>query len=417
MPSFPSVPLKRRAVLAWALYDFGNSAFILLISGVAYQVYFKAVVFAGAPGRADAAWGLAVAGSVLAAAALSPFLGALADRHGLRKPLFTAFTLLAVGATASLGLAGPGRIAWGVGCFVLANFAYTLALMFYDSYLKVLAAGREADRLSGFGWGLGFAGGVACWAVTVPFFSGGPASAGAFRWGFPTVAAFYLLFSLPALVLLPGNRPGPAASPQGMVLGALRELWSTLRRWRERRPVFTFLLGFWCVMQAISTVIYFTANTLATGYGFSTGRILLFTVLVQAVGFPATWGAGALAARVGRKRVLLASLAVWAVVVAGIAMRPSLPLLGALAAMLGLVIGSTQAVGRSLLASLIEAERAGEFFGFNSLTGKAAATLGVLLFGAVSSSTGSQQAAWAMLLPFLAVGALLLARVEEPERP
>ncbi|MFA5028583.1 MAG: MFS transporter, partial [Candidatus Methylomirabilota bacterium] len=250
MPAFPCGPLKNRAALAWALYDFGNSAFILLISGVAYQVYFKAVIFTGAPGRADAAWGAAVAGSVLAAAVLSPFLGALADRHGLRKPLFAAFTLLAVGATAALGLAGPGRIALGVGCFVLANFAYTLALMFYDSYLKVLAAGREADRLSGFGWGLGFMGGVACWALTAPFFSGGPASASAFRWGFPAVAAFYLLFSLPALVLLPGAEAPAAAPAGGMALEAHRELWSTLRRWRERRPVFTFLLGFWCVMQA-----------------------------------------------------------------------------------------------------------------------------------------------------------------------
>jgi UMF1 family MFS transporter len=202
-----------------------------------------------------------------------------------------------------------------------------------------------------------------------------------------------------------------------MAMEAHRELWSTLRGWRRRRPVFTFLLGFWCVMQAISTVIYFTANTLATGYGFTTGRILLFTVLVQAIGFPSTWGAGALAARFGRKRILLASIAVWAVVVGGMALRPPLPALGLLAALLGLVIGSTQAVGRSLLASLIEAERAGEFFGLNSLTGKAAATLGVLMFGAVSSATGSQPAAWGLLLPFLAAGALLLARVEEPRVP
>ena len=381
---------------------------------MAYQVYFKTVLFAGSPGRADAVWGAAVAGSVLGAAVLSPFLGALADRRGLRKTLFTSFSLLAVAATAALGLAGPGRAGWGVACFLLANFAYTLALMFYDAYLKTLASGREADRLSGFGWGLGFAGGVACWALTHPFFSGDPLS---FRWGFPAVAAFYLVFSLPALVLLPSDAPADPAPAGAMARGTHRELWDTLRRWRDHRPAFTFLLGFWCVMQVISTVIYFTANTLATGYGYTAARILLFTVVVQAVGFPATWGAGVLAARLGRKRVLLASLAVWAVVVGGMALHPPLVLLGVLAALLGLVIGTTQAVGRSLLASLIEEERAGEFFGFNSLTGKAAATAGVLLFGAVSSATGSQPAAWALLLPFLGAGAFLLARVEEPRVP
>jgi UMF1 family MFS transporter len=355
-----------------------------------------------------------VAGAVLGAALLAPFLGALADRHGLRKPLFTAFTLLATAATAALGLAGPGRVAWGIGCFVAANFAYTLALMFYDAYLKTLAQGGEADRLSGFGWGLGFLGGIACWALTLPLFSG---DSPAFRWGFPAVALFYLAFAAPALFLLPADPPRGRDGVARMAWDAHRELWSTLRRWREHRPVFTFLLGFWCVMQAISTVIYFTANTLASGYGFSTGRILLFTVLVQAVGFPSTWGTGVLAARLGRKRVLLATLAAWGVVVVGMALQPSPAALAALAALLGLVIGSTQAVGRSLLASLVEAERAGEFFGLNSLTGKAAATAGVLLFGAVSSATGSQSAAWALLLPFLAAGALLLARVQEPAAP
>lgn len=410
-------PARRRAALAWALYDFGNSAFILLIAGVAYQVYFKTVVFTRTPGRADVAWGMAVAGSVLGAALLAPFLGVLADRGGRRKAMFVGFTLLAVGATAALGWAGPGRVAWGMGCFVLANFAYTLALMFYDAYLRILADGAEADRLSGFGWGLGFAGGIACWALTIPLFAGDPGSSTAFRWGFPAVAGFYLLFALPALLLLPTDGPRPNPMRVGSVREARQEVWGTLRRWRERRPVFTFLLGFWCVMQVISAVLYFTANTLSTGYGMSTGRILLFTVLVQAVGFPATWAAGAWAARRGRKPVLLVSLAVWGVVVAGMALRPPLPVLGALAALLGLVIGSTQAVGRSLLASLIETERAGEFFGFNSLTGKAAATVGVLLFGAVSSGTGSQSIAWALLLPFLAAGAFLLARVDEPPVP
>jgi UMF1 family MFS transporter len=410
------LPLRNRAALAWALYDFGNSAFVLLVAGVAYPVYFKTVVFAHAPGSADAWWGAAVAGSALGAAVLSPFFGAVADRQGLRKAFLAAFTLAAVAFTAALGLAGPDRVLWGVGCFVAAHFAYTLALTFYDAALRSLASGRGADRLSGFGWGLGFAGGVACWALTLPLFGRAPGSA-AYRWGFPAVALFYLVFALPALVLLPAGPRGVGGGLVETARGAHAELRGTLRRWRERRPVFTFLLGFWCVMQAISTVIYFTANTLATGYGLSTGEILLFTVLVQGIGFPATWGAGALAARWGRQRVILATLAVWAVVIGGMALRPPSEGLAVLAGLLGLVIGSTQAVGRSLLASLVEVERAGEFFGFNSLTGKAAATVGVLLFGAVSSATGSQAAAWALLLPFLAVGAFLLSRVEEPAEP
>lgn len=406
---FNSVPL------AWAIYDFGNSAYALLISAVAYQVYFKKIVFVGYQPVADLAWGVTVGLSILCSGLLAPLLGAIADSWGIRKTLLVVLTVVSITFTAGLSAVGPGDIFGGIFVFFLANLFYNLALVLYDSYLKLIPTRGAVASLSGFGWGIGYIGGLTCLAVTYPLFSNEPSvdNTAGFRLGFLAVSVFFLIFSFPAFRLLPNPTMRQVAPLR--ISSAFKEAYSTigqtLRRWSHNKEAFKFMIAFYFVVDAIMTVIYFFANFLSTTFALQTTDILLMTVIIQLVGFPTTYLAGYLGDRWNISKALLVSIAIWTLIVLILGTGKTLYSLYLVCALIGLVIGSTQALGRALLATLIPEEKTGEFFGFNSFASKVAATFGPITFGAVSTWTGSQRVAWFSLLPFLVIGAFLLLRL------
>lgn len=407
--------------IAWSLYDFANSAYALLVTGVAYQVYFKKMVFYGLEGVADLAWAGSVGFSILASAIISPLVGVAADRFGLRKRLFVILTLGASSLTCSLALVGPTSWLLGVSLFVGVNLIYNVALFLYDSYLKLIIDEHHRGLVSGFGWGLGYVGGIVCLAITFPFFSQEPTVSKTleFRSGFIVVGLFYLLFSLPALWLMPGAVGDFRLEGQNGSI--LRESWhgarATLTRWRDHREVFKFLIAFFCITEGIMTIIYFTANYFSTTFGLGIRDILFFTVIVQLIAFPATWLAGRIGDRWSVKSALLASIVVWLVIVLLMAFGRTYGLLYIISSLMGLVIGSSQALGRAFLASLTPTEKVSEFFGFNSLSSKVAATIGPVVFGGVATALGSQRLGWLSVIPFLVIGAAILVRVQEPRNP
>lgn len=403
----------------WVFYDFANSAYALMISGVSFQLYFKQVAFAGQD-SADFAWGAVVAVSILASALVSPATGAAADRYGTRRSLLRRLTAGAVLGTASLALVEPGDRTLAIVLFLGTNFLYNLALVIYDSYLPIVAGKRTIAEVSGLGWGLGYLGGLVCLALTAPLFAADPTqSTDRFRIGFVVVAAFFLVFALPALSGLP-ERPGTtqAASLWESFVGSVRQTIQTLRDRRQYRQEFRFIVAYWFASEAVLTVIYFTANYLSSTHGLQPVQILIFTALVQLVGFPATWYSGRLAERIGTGRVLLVSILIWILIVILMAVVTGIVALTLVALLMSLVIGSTQALGRAYLASSIQHERMSEFFGYNSLSSKAAATVGPFIFGSVSSLTGSQRLAWLSLLPFLLTACFLVGRLPKlPSSP
>lgn len=392
----------------WALYDFANSAYPLLISGVGFQLYFKEVAFRGRGGDADFWWGAAVAASILLSAVLSPLTGLAADARGARSRFLARFTVLAVAATAALGAVGTGAAAAAVLVFLLANTFYNVALALYDSLLPFVAAPGRRGLVSGRAWALGFAGGILCLALAYPLFSGQPAQApGAYRAGFVLVAAFYAVFALPLLLVPPpeGDGLGPSGAPPPAALAALAR---SLRDWRQHRAAFRFIVAYYFISEAVLTSIYFTANYLATTFSMAASTILGLTLLLQVVAIPSTWLAGRLADRRSPVSVLAWTVVVWIAIVLLLATARGRLQLSAAAILMGTVIGSTQAVGRACLARLVPAGRSGEFFGLNSMSSKVASTLGPFLFGLVSSASGSQRLAWLSLLPFLLAGLAIL---------
>ena len=403
----------RRRVLAYCLYDFGNSAFTTIIVTGVYSVYFRAHV-AGGGRSADLLWGLSISAAMILAAILTPVLGARADRMGTRHRYLIGFTLLSIGATAALARVGPGEVAAGVLLFILADVGYAGGESFYNAFLPDVADPARLGFISGLAWGVGYFGGLlslglAGWILVGGSAPGGPPPA-AYAALFAVVAAQYLLFTSPALFLL-RDRRGPAPSGET----ALRRLRRTASEVRRFRQVVRFLAAYFLYDNGISVVIAFTSIYLVTTLGFSMRDNLLLLAVLQISSAAGAFVSGLWADRHGARRTVLASLLLWVGVLTAMAAVRSRASFVALALVGGLGIGSTQACSRTLLAHIVPESKRAEFFGFFAFCTKASGILGPPLFGALSRWSGNQRLALLSVLFFFAAGLILLALVDEAE--
>jgi UMF1 family MFS transporter len=407
-----AAPARRRAIAAWIGYDVALHGYGLMIPTAAYSIYF-AVVVAADSGHADTWWAMAVALSLVIAGVLAPWVGALADAGGRRRTLMAAATLLCGAATALLATVGRGDVAAGLGLFVLAQIGATLGGSLCNAYLPGLAAPGRAARLSGLAWGVSYLGGIACFVLTLPFTRGGlgEGAAANFALTFPVTAAFVLALALPAIAMLPG------AAPRLRVDGLAtpyRRVWATIESWRHDREVPKFLLAYYLINDAIVTVIFFTGVMLKKTFGLDVQEILLLSLAFQAIAIPSTIFFGWLGSRWSERGAVYVTLALWLGALGIVLMAQGRPGAIAIALSLGLVLGSTQSLLRSLFAAMVPRGRESEYFGFHALVGRASSALGPLFFGVVSALTGSQRVAMASLAVFFVAGGVVLAFVRVP---
>jgi UMF1 family MFS transporter len=412
----------RRAVAAWCLFDFANSAYTTLIVTVAYSVYFHDAVVGASDNRGDRLWGTANFLAMAVVALTSPVLGALSDFSGKKKFFLIATTLQTVVATALLALVGPGDVVTGILFYVVATIGFEAGYVFYNAFLPDVAAPEAVGRISGWAWGVGYAGGLLSLALCYPLImrplrgEGGaldPVAISHTKLSFVVVAGFYLLFALPAFLWL---REAP---PQGKLSGfkesvtvGFARVRQTLAHLRDYKDTGLFILASLFFTDGITTVISFSAIYATTTFHFSRGDLVMLFLVLNVVAFPGAVGAGYLADRIGPKRTIVASLWLWVVtILVGWAARNKATFL-VMACLAAIGMGSTQAVGRSFMAQITPPSRESEFFGFYVLSGKFASMFGPLIFGVVSETTGSQRLAVLSLLPFFVVGLVLMARVD-----
>jgi len=401
---------NRRFVTAWIFYDVALHGYGLMIPGVAYAIYFTSFV-ATDSGQADALWSLAIALSLVIAGLLAPLIGAAADTSGRRRSLLAIATLVCGVATALLTDVGRGDLMAGVAIFVVAQVGATVGSSLYNSYLPLIVAPQSAARVSGLAWGLSYLGGIACFVLCLPFTRGGIAAGDNFANAFLVSAVFLLLIGLPAVGTLPSASPTPADSGLGT---QYRRIWATVRQWRENREVPKFLLAYYLVNDAIVTVMFFTAVMMKTTFGLEVQEVLGLSLAFQAIAIPSTMFFGWLGGCWSQRGAIYVTLALWMLTLALMALAQGW--LGSIliAVALGLVLGSTQTLFRSLFATMVPKERVSEYFGFHALVGRASAALGPLFFGGVSAATGSQRLAMASLALFFITGGIILAWVRIP---
>ena len=402
---------------AWALYDFGNSTFATTVMAGLFPAFFKQYWSAGID-AATSTWNLGLANGIssLIVVVLAPIVGALADAGQAKKRWLAGFAALGCTATALLFLVPKSNWQLAAAAYAAASVGFASSLVFYDALLVSVADESERDRVSAQGYSWGYLGGGLLFAINVlmvikpALFGFADASVGV-RVSFVSVALWWAVFTLPLLTRVRERGGAPRAHA---ITRGLSQLLATLRRIRELRPVWMFLLAYWLYIDAVSTVVL-----MAIDYGLSIGlprdSLIVALLITQFVGFPAAIAYAKLVPLLGTRRSILLGLCVYAgVTVFGFFMTSAAEFY-VLAGVIGLVQGGVGALSRSYFSRLIPPEEAGEFFGFYNMLGKFAAVIGPPLMGLVGLVSGSPRVGILSLLVLLIAGGWLLMRVPEPQ--
>jgi UMF1 family MFS transporter len=404
---------------AWAMYDWANSAFQCTIITAVFPIYFAKVAAEGMPDAlATARFALATTIALTITAILSPILGAYADYAGVKKRLLAVFLGLGVITTAAMYLIGPGDWKLAAWLFILSNICISASFVFYDSLLPHIAEGDEMDRVSSAGYALGYLGGGLLLAINLAWIlkpeAFGLRDAGvASRLSFVSVAIWWLLFSIPMFrrVPEPAVRPNDLPPGIGPVRASFQQLRVTVRELRRFREAFLMLVAFLIYNDGIGTIIRM-AGPYGQEIGLPENALIGAFVMVQFVGIPFAFAFGALADRIGAKHAIFLSLVVYVgISIVGYFMDSAWEF-WLLSFMVAMVQGGSQALSRSLFASMIPKEKSSEFFGFFGVFEKFAGIFGPALFAITVQMTGSSRHAILSVIGFFVVGAVLLSRVD-----
>jgi len=358
-------------------------------------------------------------------ALLAPVLGTLADLRSLKKTLLAAFALLGAASTAALFRALPGDGTFALWCFALANVGAVGSVVFYDALLPHVAREDEMDRLSASGYALGYLGGGLCLALNLAWIlmparfglpAGGTVEEATLpaRLAFLFVGVWWLLFTLPVLLQVsepPRSVESDEGSGAALVRTTFERLRETFRELRRYRQAFLLLVAFLLYNDGILTIIRM-AGMYASAKELDRTIVLGTFLVIQFVGIPCSFLFGGLAGRVGVKRMIAIGLVVYCLITLLAFFMSTAWHFVALGLLVALVQGGTQALSRSLFASLIPRHRTGEFFGLFGVGEKFAGIFGPLLYGLAIHWSGSAQGAILSVIPFFLVGGALLLRLD-----
>jgi UMF1 family MFS transporter len=404
---------KARVAVAWSLYDFGNTIFSFAVVSGAIGLW---LVSDARFGERDGNFilSIAIVASVGLNALVSPILGALSDRGGRRLPFLLFFTAMCVIPTALIGGSAP---ALGVILFVIANFAYQAALIYYDSTLKSVCGPKTRGRMSGMGVGIGYMGsifvGLVLTFLVVPV-----------EQRFLVAAVLFAVFSIPIFLFV--RESGPIARISvADVLGSLGQLRTSIAHTREVPNLRRFLVARFFYSDAVNTVIVVMSVVTVNAMGLTDQQAIYVLLGLTVVAIIASFGWGRLVDRLGSRRTLMIVLASWAVGLILGAISLSVPGTLGLAlflvagGILGSGLGGVQVADRVLMVRLSPPDRVGEFFGLYGLVGKGSQVVGQLLYGLTlllffdTLGVGAYQLAVLTLLGTMLLGAWLLRPVSD----
>ena len=411
-----------RAVVSWCLYDWANSAFNTLIITFVYVTYFTQT-FTPTPEEGVTLWGRAISISAILVALLSPIVGALADQSGRRRLYLIAATWLCVALTAALAFVPPGgssSILAALTLVVLANLAFEIAIVFYNTYLPELVPEYRIGRISGWAWGLGYIGGLVALALAlfgfvqpeVPWF-GIPTENG-FNHRATTllVAVWFFVFSLPMLLWVESPAARRHVDAVAGVRGAFLELKRTFRNLGRYKQIVRFLVARLVYNDGLVTVFAFGGAYAAGAFGMSFSEVILFGIgLNVAAGLGAALF-GIVDDRIGGKRTILITLVALTLASLLAVGAPNRTWLWVAGIAVGLFVGPNQSASRSLMGRFVPAHSRGEFFGFFAFSGKATSFLGPLALATVTDGFGLR-AGVATVVVFFVIGGLILLSVDE----
>ncbi|MGA5170816.1 MULTISPECIES: MFS transporter [Streptomyces] len=419
-------PDRKREQRGWYFYDFACSVYSTSVLTVFIGPYLTSVAKAaadaegfvhplGVPIRAGSVFAYAVSASVVLAVLVMPLTGAAADRTGRKKPLLAAAAYLGAAATAGMFFLDGDRYLLGAFLLIVANASLTVSMALYNAYLPQIAAPEERDAVSSRGWAFGYTSGALVLVLDLVLYTGhesfGLTESEAVRICLASAGLWWGAFTLVPLRRLRDRRAAPGG--EGAVGSGWRQLTATLRDMRRHPLTLSFLLAYLVYNDGVQTVISQASVYGSEELGLDQTTLITAVLLVQVLAVAGALGMGRLARVHGAKRTILGSLAVWTLILgAGYFLPAGEPVwFFALAAAIGLVLGGSQALSRSLFSHLVPRGKEAEYFSAYEMSDRGLSWLGPLVFGLAYQLTGSYRDAIISLVIFFALGFVLLARV------
>jgi len=422
--SAPSAhPASKRELAAWAFYDFANSGYTTVVMTTIYSAYFVGVIAAGlderSPGTATLLWTLAIGAANLLVLIAGPVIGAVADHRARKKRYLLASSIVCVAGTVGLALVGPNEVAFAMLVLVMATVAFALGENLIAAFLPEIAHRDGMGRISGYGWALGYFGGLLTLGVCLTYInwasSRGLESTHYVPVALLITAAIFAITACPTFLWLRERaQPKPAIDGVSYLKAGFAQVQHTLRHAAHMPDLFRFLQCLTLFQAGVATVIVVAAIYAQEVMGFDTQQLIMLIMVVNLTAAIGAFAFGHAQDRFGSVRSLTAALLVWiaAIVVTLLADEPSdLWLAGNL---MGLAMGATQAGGRAIIGQLTPASRNAEIFGLWGLATRAAAIIGPVSYGVISELTdGNYPLAMLSTLVFFVLGLLLLSTVNE----
>nr|WP_298250594.1 MFS transporter [uncultured Halomonas sp.] len=407
-PPMPRARASRREIFGWAMFDFANQAYTLLIITVVFGELFTTVIVGERGGDyrlANFLWSLALAISYLLVVVTGPLCGAVMDYRAEKKRFLFASYLATVAATAMLYFVAPGYVVLGLALIVVSNYAYSMGESFIASFLPDLGPPEDLGKISGFGWALGYVGGL--FAAGFTLVALGEATAENFeriRWVGPFAAAFFLITAIPTFLWVKERgTPQPAGKPYRDI--ARERVSTTLHEMQRFRDLATFLVSLLFSMAGVYIIIAFAFIYGAQVIGWDESTRNLMFIIVQITAAAGALGFGFIQDRIGTKLTYQFTLVLWVAAILAIWATPQVTALlngrfgldweaqhlflfvGCLA---GLSLGSSQSASRALVGLFSPTRKAAEFFGFWGLANKLAGVFGIIALGLLQTVVGLQ---------------------------
>jgi UMF1 family MFS transporter len=425
----------KREIFGWAMYDWANSAFSTTVGTVFLGPYVASLAakaaslspdkmahFLGIPVAADSFFPYCISISVLGQVFFLPIMGAIADYSHRRKQMMQLFAT--IGAIATILMFFITAPLWWLGgvLFIIANLAFGASIIFYNSYLPDIASEDQRDRVSSYGWAMGYLGDGLLLILNLILYLLGPKigipKELAIRVNLASAGVWWLTFSFFTWTRLQA-RQATKQLPKGETYARVgfKQLWSTIKEMKNFPETLKFLLAYFLYNDGIQTVIAISSTFAAAplirgGVGMDQSTLIIVILMIQFMAFAGALLWGRLAGWVGAKRSIIISLVIWA----GVTIYAYFGLKGpsrvleffVLGACIAIVLGGSQAISRSLYAQIIPTGKQAEYYSFYEISDKGTSWFGPLLFGLVNQLTGSLRPAILSLIFFFIVGLIIL---------
>jgi MFS transporter, UMF1 family len=406
---------RRRDVVSWTFYDFGSSAFNTLIVTFIFSRFFTDVMAADT-NTGTVLWARAINISAVVVALITPVLGAVADYSGRKKAFLVFFAGLCIVFTGTLFFVPPGQAALAMVLFIIANIGFECANVFYSAFLPEVSEERNIGRISGYGFALGYIGGLIALVIGLWMVKGGLPKTDYLnvRGTIMLVSVWFLIFSLPMFLFVRQQQQAQRLEG-GYIKQGFQRLYHTIQHARRFKEAGKLLIARMIYNDGLGTVIAMASIYAGAVLGMPLDAVLKMGISLNVFAGIGAFGFGYVDDRIGGKKTILITLVLLIIGTSIGVATTTVTGFWVAAAIIGIMMGPNQAASRSLLSKLAPDDKQAEFFGLYSFSGRLSSMLGPLAYGTIVASTGNHKLAMSSIIAFFVVGGLILLTVHEAE--